>query len=533
MKIDTPIGPFFIPKFKIDPSGVDFLGMRQANLELMETCLPGINNYTRYIRGFSVLSWIYWKFYDLMKAQEIDQQSSEALICFKEKIEILFTWGHHGLGLPKVPGIEAKQPASTNGTVELSFSAWKRDPDNTSLMAAPTYGPASKTTGGLLFLEPVEKDVFRAYGNGVQMAEALEKSLKDAPGYDFLTSLKEFKADENIAKGLFHAWDLRSPSDAEMAAFAVSFYDSQLINSATPLGRRSATVALVLELLQESSDPLAEKDIRIALSYRRLKSKPIMNLSKSLETAWIRWFILQIRQAHRLAFEAIFAWVEDRLIRHKDRDTVVLVDAIMVFLSEHEKIVPQGVNTADISGKLFTGMDTVEDYLDLADTDPDYCIFSIMENIQKSLKTWKSDVVPLALRLLLLCEKLSSLLEQHDDSKKLLGIGEVKRISLKYWQTVFSRFSARPLPELLRFIIENLVLSQHFGVAAFRFDGKKQRLRISVEEEGLVSLISRPLKPFVGEDRLAITLCLLADCGLITDIAKDYSQGLYMINPVR
>jgi len=41
------------------------------------------------------------------------------------------------------------------------------------------------------------------------------------------------------------------------------------------------------------------------------------------------------------------------------------------------------------------------------------------------------------------------------------------------------------MPDFLRLLFENLILSQHFAVAARRFDGRTHRLRISIEEEGL------------------------------------------------
>lgn len=524
---EIPNGPFFVPKFKIDPSGVDFLGMRQANLDLMDICLPGINNYTRYLRGFSVLAWIYWKFHDLMKSNESEQVSSETLIRFKEKAEILFTWGHQGLGLPKVPGIEAKPPASVTGEVELSFDAWRRAPDNTSLMAAPTYGPASKTTGGLSFLDPVKVDVFRACGNGVHLAEYLDAGLKELPEYDHLISLDAFTANEATAKAILPAWDLRTPSEPEKLAFSISFYDPDSIETATALGRRSATIALILELLSESKEALTENDICTAMAYRRLKNKPILSLSAPLEMAWLRWFVLQIRQAQRLAFESILAWVEHRLLDNKDHDTVILVDRMLDLLGEYDDIIPAGETPEIVAAVMFTDMNSVEAYLDLADTDENYCLFGMMAKIIKSLKTNASDLISLSLRLLFICSKLTDYLVNTEGGSKLLIMGGTERISLKYWHTIFSRFSPRPFEELARFLLENLVLSQHYGVAAYRFDGNKQRLRIGVEEEGLVALIQKPLKPFVGDDRLGIALCLLADCGLITDISKNYTQGIY------
>ena len=55
----------------------------------------------------------------------------------------------------------------------------------------------------------------------------------------------------------------------------------------------------------------------------------------------------------------------------------------------------------------------------------------------------------------------------------------------------------------------------YFSVAARRFDGATQRLRISIEEEGLAFLADSPLIPSVTPDRLATALSLMADCGLL------------------
>lgn len=60
-----------------------------------------------------------------------------------------------------------------------------------------------------------------------------------------------------------------------------------------------------------------------------------------------------------------------------------------------------------------------------------------------------------------------------------------------------------------------LILSQHFTVAARRFNGQKQRLRIILEEGGLEFLADAPMFPSLTHDRLHTALSLMADCGLI------------------
>ena len=67
------------------------------------------------------------------------------------------------------------------------------------------------------------------------------------------------------------------------------------------------------------------------------------------------------------------------------------------------------------------------------------------------------------------------------------------------------------------------MLSQHFAVAAGRFDGGVQRLQLTLEEEGLVALAQKPFVPFVTRDRLYTALSLMSECGL----ASRTDDGLF------
>ena len=69
-----------------------------------------------------------------------------------------------------------------------------------------------------------------------------------------------------------------------------------------------------------------------------------------------------------------------------------------------------------------------------------------------------------------------------------------------------------------------MVLSQHFAVATNRFDGGTQRLRITIEEEGLDALISEPWEPYIASDRLETLLSLMGECELINESA---TKGSY------
>jgi hypothetical protein len=105
--------------------------------------------------------------------------------------------------------------------------------------------------------------------------------------------------------------------------------------------------------------------------------------------------------------------------------------------------------------------------------------------------------------------------------------GGLDRISPFHWVQTLRKCEHMKFHEFMRYIFENLILSQHFTFAARRFDGKTQRLRIAIEEQGLVLLASKPARPGLTGDRLATALSLMADCGLITRNSKD---GTYFSN---
>lgn len=114
MTIHSPDQPFFLPPRTGENNGVDFLGLRQTNLDMMADMIPSINNVTDYIRPFSLVCWVFWKFYDLCSAAGLEDPSREDIDRFRERIEVLFSWGasmHQNGG--RIPGTGAVPPAAT------------------------------------------------------------------------------------------------------------------------------------------------------------------------------------------------------------------------------------------------------------------------------------------------------------------------------------------------------------------------------------------------------------------------------------
>jgi hypothetical protein len=237
-------GPHFVPAYRPVKGGVDFLGMRQVNLDMMQGCLPVINNVTWYLRPFSMVSWMYWKFHLLAAEAGIQQPSKKQLTTWTEKAETLFTWGHKLNSVPNIPGSSFDPPG--NRSVPLDFGSWHRTAANTSLMAAIQYGPSSKTLGGLGFLEPQYGPFFRSVNEGVVLAEALDELIKNADPSRLLKDLKPREGTANQARQLYAAWSAATPSKRERSAFRRALYDPDAVGRPDALGRRSATVSMIL-----------------------------------------------------------------------------------------------------------------------------------------------------------------------------------------------------------------------------------------------------------------------------------------------
>lgn len=100
--------------------------------------------------------------------------------------------------------------------------------------------------------------------------------------------------------------------------------------------------------------------------------------------------------------------------------------------------------------------------------------------------------------------------------------GGSTRVSLDCWAKFVQSNKSMPLQAFVSKLVENFLLSQHFGVAAARYTEGKQRLRLTIEERGLVSMLKNAneiWKPNIARDRLDTILSLMKDAGLL--IASD------------
>lgn len=510
--IDPVSRPRFVKKYSPPQGGNDFLGLRVVNTNLMSLCLPGINNVTGHIRPFSVVAWMFWKAHQLATAAHIKSLTSADLQIWKEKVEILFTWSHvlHGVG--GIPGTLSVPPGS--GYVPLDFESWKRQAGSTSLMAAIQYGPAAKAPDGLGFIEQVKSGVFRTTGFGNQLAAALDRRLDGAGRPKLLGSLGAASARSDEVKDLFQKWSVASPSERERNAFWSAFYSDSAIGQKSRLGNRSATVDLILRVLTATDFRVSEQQIRAALFYGMVSSSKPSTVPQHLTIYWHRWICLQLRQAQRLAYEAILGWLERYLMQKDEHDPATVSQFIEKLWTDNPLLLAHATQI-DTIGRTFAASD-LNSLLRRSKTDEQSSIFHLMDEIRRRFAAFDDTVVLYALRTLFICAEFTRALAQVGTVQPELNLGGGDRLSLNFWEGWLSRRGRLRPRDFITQVLEELIISQHLSVAARRFDGGAQRLRLSIEEEGLTVLAPDDLPLGVTPDRLFTVLSLMAECKKIS-----------------
>lgn len=510
--MDLPDTPRFIEPYRDESGGVDFLGLRQVNLDLMDGFLPGINNVTHLVRPYSLIAWTAWKFIEASKATRAVDVGAQDYKHFREKVELLFTWGHQLNGADV--GLAGRTSMSPGrGQVPLSFEAWKR---NVSLIDAVNYGPSLKTDNGLGFIHQVRAGLFTVTESGRELAEALEQRIGKTPYAARLASVADTKGTADMASGLFPAWDVRKASTKEKAIFARAFYSPEAIGQDSRLGRRSAAVQLILEALRAEGVPSDEWDIRRAMLFGATRDGKRFDLDESLQRARSLWVALQTRQAQRLALEVLFSWVERQVIVDRCYLSAQLVDAACAQLPGGDLGLPVLDTPEHYLQALRKRGGKNADLLEAGIEDESLDLISRMSFLQDGLAA--PETLPgQALEVLFLAALLTEQWIGEPSMKAYLEHGSVYRVSLASWADFVLRNRHQPLRAFLSSLIENYLLSQHFGVAASRYESGKQRLRLTIEERGLVPMIGEAhiWEPGVTPDRLKSTLSLMADYGAL------------------
>jgi hypothetical protein len=505
--------PWVIDEWTPEPTGVDPLGLRQVNLDMMDRLLPGINNVTRHVRVYTLMTWAWWKAGQALSGDGAHGVWSQEMRDYVERVDAIFSWSQFRMrpdsALPGSTVLPGKlEPPGSSFAYDFASPEWdklrKSRRNSTDLLGAIQYGPSIRGAGGLGWLQAVD-GVFQPTGDVMSAVEAfdaivsphLPKCLLD-PSHSLLT----FEDLDAIAP----IWDHRAPDDSEREVFAERFFGNQEGKPKdSNLAKRRGTLRLMLDALATAGKPCSVETVRA-----RMFGVDAPEMAESvLQRPRHRWRVLQIRQLQRLAIEATYISVEARL-KAQSASTAEIV----AFLIED-------LNVASVStdGSVAT---MLEEAFAGWERDPERSVFGLMDALVDAQGADTTAVAKLALASFR-CVEILAHVEASDEHGGLVMKEferEPDRLPLGLMLARLTDLRDRPAREMLTEMVEAWVFGQHLRWSVMRGGDGKQRLRVGLDEGGWKLLRGDTSATFgPTPDRLRSALRLCADCGLIAETA--------------
>lgn len=532
MKFD---GPFFIDPHPPESEGVDYLGLRAINLSMMDMMLPGINNVVALIRPFSLMAWIAWRFEE--GAATLAKVSSSDFELFKQKVETAFVFSHVNAGDAEgLPGRQQKVPSGES--IRFQFREFQR---SGSILDAALYGPAIKNLSGLGFLsgsEAFQSLFLKVTNSGKKLALALDERLRSGLSgqqYEFISSLTRTDAPKELIDGNFYsAWRISNVSEEEKLTFSERLYQPQAIGESNSHARRAAVLKYVLETLRENNEPTTVSDLRSSMT--RVLPESLLHSPNSQTFLQVQrhWQLLQVRQAQRLGLEALFGWVERCLLYEQVTNVDNLVEKAMAALQVPSAVATDANFLPTQMRQLRALEGDVAQLFAIGKKQPEYDLFGLCDAVETVVKSSQpsDETLAFALRLLLLSVRFAQAFSEDPITKDVVGAGARFRLPLGMWADFINAHEQQPLSFVMHKIFASFIISQHLGVAASRSRDEKSRMRMSIEDRGLTSLLpnaNKALRPKRTQDRLPSALALMAQCGLLKVSTSTSNELVYSV----
>ncbi|WP_016745157.1 hypothetical protein [Rhizorhabdus wittichii] len=476
-------GPWLVDPTSSNPGGVDPLGLRQINFDLMDKLLPGLNNVARHIRPFTVVAWAWRRTVDLARSRNLDLNLS-AHQDFVARVEVAFVWsmlvdadgGWREVDLPGRQRVASY--IGDTGELVLGDEQWKSffaaRRNSTALTAAVNYGP------GLLALRCLENDVLQPgmripVRSFVPALDAFEAQLAPVLGHPLFNTWDTCSVSLSQALKWQPLWDLDSLTDGERAAFR-----DRLTGSESGKNRKAGIE--LLKVAADQTDGADESDVR-----RMMTEQP------DAEEAALLWKRMQMRQLFRLALEALFEW-----------SVIQIDDGVLATKILAERFV------AATEIEASTAIDWLERLI------PDHpCPVLALAGLQESF--WDRALIPTAIAEALAMTLLSEE-PLHDQSMR------EDRLPISNAVKDFRAQSKETPQSLIAMIIERWIAAQHTywsvgrGLADARSGGKSiLRLRLVLEKDGWTVTRGQGFRgmPNPTPDRLRTAISLAREADLI------------------
>lgn len=299
---DPGFTPASIPKF----GGVDPLGLRQINFDLMDQVLPGLNNVARHIRPFVVVAWAWRRAYQRAQALATDVVKLGQLQDFVDRIEVIYVWSQLLRDSnADLPGRQVLAPLLQTTEFKFGGPNWEQRRKvrrySTALSAPINYGPGLKALGWVR-PHPDYPDIMMASPAAWPALDAFEAEIGDLLNHEAFSEFGPVVVTKDEAQGWADSWAMNSVTEAEVRVMS-----ELLLGSAAPVARQRGG-ELMLSAARHTSSTSADR-LRAAMAGPPSVFAPDAHLVE-IRDAWRR---LQIRQLFRLSLEAVFYWMLDKL----------------------------------------------------------------------------------------------------------------------------------------------------------------------------------------------------------------------------
>ncbi|WP_417433674.1 hypothetical protein [Hoeflea sp.] len=499
---------------EMDESGVDPVGLRQLNLDLMDATVPGINNITQHIRPYAFMAWAWWKASQYASRHDL---SPVQVIDLVERYEALYAWSHSMAGAPFRGNVTVRkylnpqEGADVFNFVGDDWEAYKKE--RTSFMAPTEYGPSIKS---IRFLKP-EDGMFGWATEAMPAIMAIDAIISTALP-ERLLHPEPPAVTLNEIEPLAQALSIDDPTQEEKNVFRHLFYEIGGVHGAAKdMRRRKATIDLLRSLLRDQG-PMSIDDIRRRLAVLG-EVVPYEGDEVEMRNSSIMLCHLQIRQLQRIATESMMMWVEVFLSMDRRRSRTM------------DEIVESAHSSALAVDQVYAECETVGDYLRRIDetagdhgwpaaaASPMTDVIDLLDRVRRAQRSDITQVPALVIRSFAVVRAVTRSFDGTSFQDGVLNSMEARpdRMPMGMMTRKMEVLSSRPLTSLWKEIVEGWIIGQHVHWSAVRGGDGKKRLRIGLEGDGWLLVRPNPSRGFAATpDRLLTLLSLGSACGLFS-----------------
>jgi len=487
--------PGFTPASVPRLGGVDPLGLRQINFDLMDQVFPGLNNVARHIRPFVLVAWAWRRANQLAKAQATVEIPVDHLQDFVDRVEVIYVWSQFLRNREAdLPGRQVLGNLVQSERWTFGGPAWRQRREirrySTALTAPINYGPALKMLGWVK-PHPKHSEILIPTAAATPALDAFEAKIAHLLGHPAFNKFGSVSVTTKEARAWSGAWALDNVTKAEAKAMT-----EMAFGAGAPLSRQMGG-ELMLTAAKHASTIQVDR-LRSTMAGTPSRFTPPARLL----SIWEAWRRIQVRQLFRLTLEALFYWTLVDL-EGKPKGTDALVDE---FLRQVSSLPKRGSARKWLVAALPTRTGPTE----------------LMKKIEEALNV--PSCPDLAARItgaLAFCLAEAPQQESHFDFER------PDRLPLFRARREARAREEGSIKDFVRHVFESWVLAQHVywsvgrGLADARAQGKTLlRLRVILDEGGwtLAPGASHGSAPVPTPDRLQTMINLAQECGLFKSL---------------